>query len=331
MALTVDTATVRYGELAAVDQVSLSVPDRSVVALLGPSGCGKSTLLRAIAGLEPVAGGRITWDGVDLARVPVHRRGFGLMFQDGALFPHRDVAGNIAYGLQRTGADRSDIRDRVDELLDLVGLAGTGNRAVGTLSGGQQQRVALARALAPRPRLLLLDEPLAALDRALRERLLADLREVLRQTGTTALYVTHDQGEAFALADTVALMNDGVLRQVGTPPQVWRHPVDEWVASFVGYDSIVDAAALWSVDGVPTGLTKTGRIALRPAAFVAAEDGAVVGEIEDVLPGPELTRLRVRIGALGIVTAISGAAPGELEAGNRVPLRFDPEQVAVLS
>lgn len=329
--LTIEDVTVRYGTAVAVKQVSLTVSDRSVVALLGPSGCGKSTLLRAVAGLEPVAAGRITWDGLDLARVPVHRRGFGLMFQDGALFPHRDVAGNIAYGLERSGQDRSAIRERVGELLDLVGLAGTGNRAVGTLSGGQQQRVALARALAPRPRLLLLDEPLAALDRSLRERLLADLREVLRQTGTTALYVTHDQTEAFALADTVALMNDGVLRQVGLPPLVWRHPVDEWVAGFVGYDSIVEAAVLRSVPGIPGSWKPAApRIALRPAAFVAAEDGPIDGQVEDVLPGPELTRLRVRVGAVGIVTAVSAAAPGEVTAGDRVALRFDPEQTATV-
>lgn len=327
MALDIEKVVVRYGDLAAVDRVSLTVPDRSVVALLGPSGCGKSTLLRAVAGLEPVAGGRITWDGVDLDRVPVHRRGFGLMFQDGALFPHRDVAGNIAYGLQRSGQDRAAIRARVTELLELVGLGRTEHRAVGTLSGGQQQRVALARALAPRPRLLLLDEPLAALDRALRERLLADLREVLRQTDTTALYVTHDQTEAFALADTVALMHDGVLRQVGSPTQVWRGPADNWVAGFVGYDSIVDAEALRTVGGAPT---SRGRIALRPGAFVVSPDGPVVGEVEDVLPGPEITRLRVRVGSLGIVTAVSGAAPGDVGAGGTVMLRFDPEQSAAL-
>ena len=187
-----------------------------MLALLGPSGCGKSTLLRAIAGLEPLAGGQICWDGADLARVPVHHRGFGLMFQDGVLFPHRDVAGNIGYGLQRAGLDRATIGARVGELLELVGLPGYGTRRVATLSGGEAQRVALARALAPRPRLLLLDEPLAALDRTLRERLLTDLRHVLTSTGTTAVFVTHDQGEAFAVADRLAVMRSGRVRQVGS-------------------------------------------------------------------------------------------------------------------
>ena len=215
--LTLQALTVRYAGTTAVNEVDLRVDDGQVLALLGPSGCGKSTLLRAVAGLEPVAGGSISWDGRDLAGVPVHRRGFGLMFQDGVLFPHRTVAGNVSYGLARYGHGRADRATRVADLLELVGLAGYGERAVATLSGGEQQRVALARALAPAPRLLLLDEPLAALDRALRDRLLADLRDVLGATGTTALFVTHDQGEAFAVADVVALMDAGRIRQTGAP------------------------------------------------------------------------------------------------------------------
>jgi len=225
-------------ETVAVRNVDLDVPDRSVLALLGPSGCGKSTLLRAIAGLEALTTGRISWDGTDLAGISVHRRGFGLMFQDGVLFPHRDVAGNIAYGLRRTGLPRSEIDSRVGDLLELVGLPGYGSRRVATLSGGEAQRVALARALAPRPRLLLLDEPLAALDRSLRERLLADLGSVLRSTGTTAVFVTHDQGEAFAIADLVAVMASGSIRQIGPAAQIWARPADAWVAGFVGYSSV---------------------------------------------------------------------------------------------
>jgi thiamine transport system ATP-binding protein len=224
--------TVRYGAATAVRGVSVDVSDGEVLALLGPSGCGKSTLLRAIVGIEPLASGRVAWDGVDLARVPIHRRGFGLMFQDGVLFPHRTVAGNVGYGLGRW--DREASAGRVAELLDMVGLAGYGGRRVATLSGGEAQRVALARALAPRPRLLLLDEPLAALDMSLRAALLADLDEVLRSTGTTAVFVTHDQGEAFAIADRVALMRTGRIVQIGTPGEVRESPVDPEAARFLG-------------------------------------------------------------------------------------------------
>ncbi|MCL2848936.1 MAG: ATP-binding cassette domain-containing protein, partial [Micrococcales bacterium] len=191
--LGVHEVSVRYGPSTAVDQVSVSVPSGQVLGLLGPSGCGKSSLLRAIAGLEPLAGGTVTWDGHDLAGVAVHERGFGLLFQDGQLFAHRDVAGNVGYGVARTGAlrgRRARRAGRVTELLDLVGLPGTGRRDVSSLSGGERQRVALARSLAPRPRLLLLDEPLSALDRALRERLADDLRQVLVTTGATAVFVT---------------------------------------------------------------------------------------------------------------------------------------------
>ncbi len=197
--------------VAAVRGVSLHVPQGRTVALLGPSGCGKSTLLRAVTGLESLAGGLIRFDGQDLADVPVHRRDFGLVFQDGQLFAHRDVAGNIDYGLVMHHVPRAERAQRVAELLQLVGLEGYESRSVATLSGGQRQRVALARALAPRPRLLLLDEPLSALDRDLRERLSHDLRDILRSTGTTALYVTHDHSEADVVADRVLTMSEGQL------------------------------------------------------------------------------------------------------------------------
>ena len=194
------------GAVTAVDGASLSVAPGEIVGLLGPSGSGKSSLLRAIAGLEPLAGGQVLWDGEDLARVPVHRRGFGLLFQDGQLFGHRTVAGNVAYGLEAAGWGRTERAARVSQLLADVDLAGFEDRRVDTLSGGQAQRVALARALAPAPRLLLLDEPLSALDQELRQRLAADLRSVLKQTSTAALFVTHDPAEARSVADQVNLL-----------------------------------------------------------------------------------------------------------------------------
>ena len=208
--------------VTAVDGVDLDVARGRTVALLGASGCGKSSLLRAVAGLEDLAGGTIAWDGRDV----------GLMFQDGQLFPFRDVAGNVGYGL--TGMPRSEKRARVEEMLELVGLPGYGPREVTTLSGGQAQRVALARSLAPGPRLLLLDEPLSALDRALREQLVIDLREILARQGTTALYVTHDHGEARAVADLVGVMEAGRLLRLDAPEALWADPGSEKVARFLG-------------------------------------------------------------------------------------------------
>jgi thiamine transport system ATP-binding protein len=212
--LSIEGLVVTYGDLRAVDGVDLAIADGEIVAILGASGSGKTTLLRAVAGLEPTTAGRISIGGVDLAGVPTHRRGVGLMFQDHALFPHRDVAGNVAFGLRMRGDDDSTTAARVAEVLGLVGLAGFEHRAVPSLSGGEQQRVALARALAPAPQVLLLDEPLGSLDRALRDRLVIELRDLLTERRITALFVTHDQAEAFAVADRVATMSEGRLQTV---------------------------------------------------------------------------------------------------------------------
>jgi thiamine transport system ATP-binding protein len=200
----------------AVQDVDLAVGAGEIVALLGASGSGKSSLLRGIAGLERVSAGTVWMRGRRMNHVPVHERECGMVFQDGQLFPHRSVAKNIGYGLETSGLNRVDRRERVEEMLELVGLDGYGNRAVQTLSGGQAQRVALARSLATKPRVLLLDEPLSALDRALRERLAVDLRRILTSTGTTAVYVTHDHGEAFTVADRIAVMATGRVLTVGT-------------------------------------------------------------------------------------------------------------------
>ena len=260
--LGVTDLTVRYGRLTAVDAVTLSIASGEIVAVLGPSGSGKSSLLGGVAGLQPPAAGSVFWDGQDVTGVPVHRRGFVVMFQDGQLFPHLNVARNVGYGL--AGRPRVERDARVAELLRLVGLDGYGNRPVSALSGGEAQRVALARSLAPKPRLILLDEPLSSLDRALREHLVGVLRDTLRATGTTALHVTHDQDEAFALADRIGVMMDGRLRQLATPADLWSHPADRDVAAFLGYGPFLDAPAAAALGvQIPPGAT----LALAPTAL----------------------------------------------------------------
>jgi ABC-type Fe3+/spermidine/putrescine transport system ATPase subunit len=215
-----------------------------IACLLGPSGSGKTTLLRIIAGLETAEQGRVFIEGADVTAMPAHRRGVVLMFQDYALFPHRTVAQNIAFGLRMRRQSRAAIAVRVGEMLALTGLEDFANRDVNVLSGGERQRVALARSLAPQPRLLLLDEPLGALDRNLRERLLEELPVILRRVGVTAITVTHDQEEAFALSDRVVLLNEGRVVQSGRPETLYDRPHDTWVARFLGLENLFPAR--WS-------------------------------------------------------------------------------------
>lgn len=335
MALSVSGLSVYYGSLAAVVDVDLSVADGEVLALLGPSGCGKSTLLRAVAGLERPVAGIVSWDGVDLATVPVHRRGFGLVFQDGQLFPHRDVAGNVAFGLRMHGVGRGARAERVGELLSLLGLAGYQGRRITELSGGEQQRVALARALAPRPRLLLLDEPLSALDRALREQLAVDLARVLRVSGATALVVTHDHDEAFTLADRVALMRAGRITQVGRPEEVWRRPVDEAAARFLGCSAFFSgdvhngvlrfALGAVRLDWAPEGAVNLG---LRPSALRAEASGSVEAQVIERVHRRDHVRLLVRLNGGETMDAVAGIADAP-EVGASVRFALDPDGLAV--
>jgi len=211
--------------------VGLEVGDGEIVAVLGPSGSGKSTLLRTIAGLVEPAAGDIEWDGRSIAGTPTHRRNFGLMFQGYALFPHLSVAENVGFGLEVSG--HRDISARVEDALASVGLEDFGSRRIESLSGGEQQRVALARTLAPRPDLVMLDEPLGALDRNLRQSLVIDTRRVLEERGVTALVVTHDRDEAIALSDRLALMREGTIVQTGTLDELLANPADDWVAGFI--------------------------------------------------------------------------------------------------
>ncbi|MCF6278150.1 MAG: ABC transporter ATP-binding protein [Anaerolineales bacterium] len=228
-----------FGSARAVSGVTLDIQENEFFALLGPSGSGKSTLLRIISGLERAESGSVYWDGRDISSMPSHRRNFGLIFQDYALFPHLNVFENVAFGLKVRKLKREEIRQRVAAALAQVDLQNFTSRSVTDLSGGEQQRVALARALAPRPRLLLFDEPLGALDRRLREYLLAELRAILRSSGVPAIYVTHDQDEAFTLGDQIMLLHEGEIVQHGRPADVAAHPVSQWAAEFLGAGNVV--------------------------------------------------------------------------------------------
>jgi thiamine transport system ATP-binding protein len=303
--LSVRDLTVRFEETVAVEHVSLELPAGEVLAVLGPSGCGKSTLLRAVAGLELLDGGSVAYDGRDLAAVPTHRRGFALMFQDGQLFPHQSVAGNVGYPLRLRRRPRAEVARRVEELLELVGLPGLGERSTTHLSGGERQRVALARALAVEPRLLLLDEPLSALDRGLRERLAHDLRDILVTGGTTALLVTHDQEEAFAVADRMALMREGRVVQVGTVDEVWRAPADAEAARFLGYATVLDGEAARRVLEAGRAPRTGAPVALRRSALRQQPDGPLHGRVTAARITPETVRLTVDVDGIGELPAVA--------------------------
>lgn len=341
--LTLRDVTVHYGSTAVIEGLDWSVgaAGSGVAALLGPSGCGKSTLLRAIAGIQPLAAGTVAWDGADLAHVPVHRRDFGVVFQDGQLFSGRTVAANIAYGLRLRKWSRPDIGARVAEMLDLVHLPRElGERRVTGLSGGQAQRVALARALAPHPRLLLLDEPLAALDARLREDLAFAIGDIVRAAETPTVVVTHDRAEAALLADEISVMRAGEIIQSAPADQLWRRPADEWVADFLGatrvIDGRVDAAGLHSVLGVlPAsalpGLPEAGpcRLALRAESLWAepAPEGAADGVVTHAAVLPSGTRLRVQTPGVGEVDAMAAA---RCVIGETVRLQLDAGQIGVV-
>lgn len=238
--LDIEQLCVNYEGQPVLHGITLSLAHGELLCLLGRSGSGKTTLLRAIAGLEEPASGTIFCDGSDLRDTPPHRRGFGMMFQDYALFPHKNVAENITFGLEMQGLKGNRATARAEEMLELVNLPGFGKRRIDELSGGQQQRVALARSLAPRPRLLLLDEPLGSLDRSLRDHLSEEIRTILKQLEVTAIFVTHDQMEAFSVADRVAVLLDGRLARLDTPEAVYRDPQQQEVASFLGFANFVE-------------------------------------------------------------------------------------------
>ena len=242
-ALTLQGIRKDYGEARAVDDISLDFPDGQLTALLGPSGCGKTTLLRMIAGLDVPTAGTITMGGRDITRLPAHRRKFGMVFQSFALFPHLSVRDNVAYALTIAGITRGEAAARADKLLDLVQLTGFGARRIGQLSGGQRQRVAIARALAQEPDVLLLDEPMSALDAKLREEMQVELRMLQQRLGITTIVVTHDQREAMTMADRIVVMSNGKVEQAATPYEVYHWPATGFVAGFIGRANFMDGIA----------------------------------------------------------------------------------------
>jgi thiamine transport system ATP-binding protein len=294
-------------------------------------------MLRAIAGLVVPDSGRIAVDGTDLAGVPPHRRRLGLMFQDYALFPHRDVAGNVAFGPRMQREDRAHIAEQVRTALSLVGLDGYERRSIASLSGGEQQRVALARALAPKPRLLMLDEPLGSLDRSLRERLTVELRDLFHDLRTTTITVTHDQGEAFTIADRVAVMRAGRIVQLGTPVEVWRQPADGFVARFLGFTNVFEVEVSRGLATTPAGSFTTERgdgpacVVLRPDALTLAplESADAVGEARTAgFRGDHfLVPVRLQTGAVVEVVVRSAGVPAP---GDRVGVRVDRAAVLVI-
>ncbi len=328
-----------FAQRAVLKDIDLDVPTGEILCLLGPSGCGKTTLLRCIAGLETHDQGDIAVDGKSLATTPPYQRGFGLMFQDHALFPHMTVAQNIAFGLRMNHVDPKQQQRRIQEMLTLVNLQGADARDVTTLSGGERQRVALARSLAPNPRLLMLDEPLGSLDAILRDRLVLDVRDIIKQVGLTAVYVTHDRLEAFAIADRIAVMNDGQIEQIATPAEVYHHPATTFVAQFMGLNNLYPPAhiapLLEKIGIAPPKLNSLHTILIHPDGITVNTGTAIGGHLNMVLATTRFQGSTTRLeGVLENGHLISFSAPFQtttyLHAGDTIQIALAPHAVLAL-
>ena len=348
-----------FGDVRAVDDISLEIAEGEFITLLGPSGCGKTTTMRMIAGFEEPDSGTILLRDTDVVGIPPNKREVNMCFQHYALFPHMSVAENIAYGLRLRKVPKDERRRRVDEMLEMVGLAGYGSRRPGQLSGGQQQRIALARALVNRPAALLLDEPLGALDVKLRKAMQLELKRIQHELGTTFVYVTHDQEEALSMSDRIAVMNAGVIEQLGPPRQIYEHPETPFVADFVGVlngldfrvDEVSGEDLLMRIGdrerivapraGVDVGQGATLLVAVRPEriwlrgedATFEAHASRITGTIAQVVYLGTLTQFHVdtALGRRLIVHELSDASLSEAHEGDHVTLTWAREDSAILS
>jgi spermidine/putrescine transport system ATP-binding protein len=294
-AVVVESISKRFGEVEAVKDVTLKILDNEFFSLLGPSGCGKTTTLRIIAGLEYPDSGRVMLGGVDVTDLPTHKRNIGMVFQTLALFPHMNVYENIAFGLKMRGVSEGEIKRRVGEMLRIVRLEGLERRRINQLSGGQRQRVALARALIIEPEVLLLDEPLGALDLKIRQHMMVELKRIQKEVGTTFIYVTHDQSEAMVMSDRIAIMKDGVIQQIGSPREIYLRPGNRFVAQFIGEainffegkykgENVVSTdLGDFVVDGEDISLGSDVVIAIRPERLVIGGD--LPGDVDNVIEG----------------------------------------------
>lgn len=334
----------KYENQPLLEGVSFDVQQGETICLLGRSGSGKSTILRIIAGIETPESGEVYWDHQNLKDVPVHKREFGFMFQDYALFPHKDVFENVAFGLKMKNLPADLIEEKVNAVLSKVKMDKFRHRQVSDLSGGEQQRVALARSLAPEPRLLMLDEPLGALDRNLREELMVELRLILHESEIPAIYVTHDQEEAFTIGDRLVLLNNGRIIQDAPPEIVYQHPKNTWVAKFIGLSNLIDGSIL-SIDplvvrtnigdfSIQTGLPENAKLGdkvmllLRPDAISQGEHGInkIQAQIEDDVFLGNQWRVKIRIEELALSFLIENPIP----IGSEINFSIDPAQITVL-
>jgi thiamine transport system ATP-binding protein len=338
--LTLESVSKRYGETTALSEVSLDIEDGEFFTLVGPSGCGKTTTLRTVAGFESPTEGTVRFGGVDVSGVPPEDRDVGLVFQRYSLFPHMSVRENVAYGLQFTAVE-TDADERVTELLELVGLTGMGDREPNALSGGQQQRVALARALAPNPDVLLLDEPMSALDARLRERLRREVRRIQGDLDVTTLYVTHDQAEALAVSDRVAVMNQGRVEQVGTPEEIYREPASRFVAEFVGENNVFDGTATdaglrvgdatFSVPELDAAPGQSVTLCVRPESMrVGGATNTLTGRVAYAEFLGEAVRVGLEWQGREVVVR-TDARDGVPAEGSTLTVGFDPEAVVTLN
>ncbi|SFS91541.1 ABC transporter ATP-binding protein [Halostagnicola kamekurae] len=334
--VTLEALTKTYGDEVAVDGIDLTIRDGEILGIVGPSGCGKTTTLRTIAGFETPTHGRVLFDGVDITNVPPEERNAGLVFQSYALFDTMTVRENVAFGPKMQGVSKEKRRDRADELLAMLDIGELADRRPATLSGGQQQRVGLARALAIEPHVLLLDEPMTGLDAELKARLREEIGDLLADLEVTALYVTHDQEEAMAMCDRIAVLNDGTVEQVGTPAEIYRHPTNAFVANFIGSSTLLEGSAEnghidlgYAQLGIEAPTSGTVTLAARPRAFDLEGTGPISAKVTNVTYLGDRTQLTATVPDGTPVTLYADGAE-QYQLGETISLSIDDSRVQIL-